>query len=216
MPAYGDPALAIALPVEQFTLNYTIMSVVNPSAFTGNFVNIVVASGELPAVVYLDSVKIPSNQFHDIPGSFYKYAQIGIVQGTHNVSSFTPFGLTVYALGNVDSYAYTGGALVKPLNGLSVTSATASPSEVFTSLMASDNPFATSTVVRYSLSRATSVRFELVDEVGRQVELEIHGRLQVGEHSIRIEGTALPNGFYYGRLIAGDGSMATIKLRKVR
>jgi hypothetical protein len=116
-PAYGDPALALVFPVEQFTTSYTIVSVVNPQAFTGNFVNIVVdASGV--STMTLDGAPIPASSFKTIAGSNYVYAQIAVPQGTHNLKGTKPFGTTVYALGNVDSYAYTGGTLIKTITPL--------------------------------------------------------------------------------------------------
>ena len=112
---YGDPALALVYPVEQFTKGYTFISVVNPTAFTGNFVNVVTPKTGVLSMI-LDGKSIPASLFSPITGSSYMYAQIRIdTQGTHNIRGAEPFGITVYALGNVDSYAYTGGTLLKTI-----------------------------------------------------------------------------------------------------
>lgn len=117
--AYGDPALALVFPVEQFTTSYTIVSVQN-SAYTGNFVNIVVGADGVSSMT-IDGVPIPVSNFIAIPGSNYVYAQLSLVQGTHNLAGAKPFGATVYGLGNVDSYSYTGGTLLKTITPLKTT-----------------------------------------------------------------------------------------------
>jgi hypothetical protein len=111
---YGDPALALVYPVEQFATSYTFISVVKPGVFTGNFVNVVAEAGAISGMI-LDGNPIAASQFSAIAGSGYMYAQIALAQGTHNISGPKPFGITVYALGPVDSYAYTGGTLLKTI-----------------------------------------------------------------------------------------------------
>ncbi len=111
---YGDPALALVYPVEQFAKRYTFISIVDDTAFIGNFVNVVVPATGV-ASMQLDGATIPATNFKTIPGSSYMYAQIPLQQGTHNITGGEPFGITVYALGNVDSYAYTGGTLLKTI-----------------------------------------------------------------------------------------------------
>lgn len=113
-PAYGDPAMTLVYPVEQFATSYTFISVVDASAFLGNFVNIVVEQGGVAGML-LDGNPIQASSFSPIPGTTYVYAQLALNQGTHNISGPKPFGITVYALGNVDSYAYTGGTLLKTI-----------------------------------------------------------------------------------------------------
>lgn len=115
-PAYGDPAMALVFPVEQFTNTYTIVSV-EKGAFTGNFVNIVVEAAGVPSMK-IDGIPIPVSEFKPIPGTTYFFAQISVTQGTHNLDGDKPFGVTVYAFGDVDSYSYTGGTLTKTITPL--------------------------------------------------------------------------------------------------
>ncbi len=117
---YGDPAYSLIFPVEQFDTAYTFMLVENPT-FTGNYVN-VVADPTGIASMTLDGALVtgkPYNaSFLPIPGSNYVYTQISFdasKQGAHNIYSTKPFGITVYALGEVDSYAYPGGTLLKTI-----------------------------------------------------------------------------------------------------
>ncbi len=116
-PAYGDPALALVYPVEQFKNSYTIISVVNADAFTGNFVNIVADASSISTMM-IDGIPISSAEFHPIPNTRFDYAQHPLTQGTHNLSGSLPFGVTVYALGPVDSYSYVGGTLLKTITPL--------------------------------------------------------------------------------------------------
>ncbi|MEP7234495.1 MAG: T9SS type A sorting domain-containing protein, partial [Ignavibacteriota bacterium] len=118
--AYGDPGYALIFPVEQFDTSYTFMLAENP-VFTGNFVNIIADPAGV-ATMMLDGILITDKpykaQFQPIPGSNYVYTQVAFDiahQGAHNIYSEKPFGITVYALGEVDSYAYPGGSLLKTI-----------------------------------------------------------------------------------------------------
>ncbi len=115
-PAYGDPAYALVFPVEQFQSAYTIISVVN-DAFTGNFVNIVADASSIGTMT-IDGVPINTNEFKPIPNTRFDYAQHALAQGTHNIACSLPFGVTIYALGPVDSYSNPGGTLLKTITPL--------------------------------------------------------------------------------------------------
>jgi IgGFc binding protein/Secretion system C-terminal sorting domain len=116
-PAYGDPAYSLVFPVEQFQSSYTIISVVNPDAFSGNFVNIVADASSIGTMT-IDGAPINTNEFKPIPNTRFDYAQHQLVQGTHNLSCSSPFGVTIYALGPVDSYSNPGGTLLKTITPL--------------------------------------------------------------------------------------------------
>ncbi len=120
-PAYGDPALALVYPVEQFDTTYTIVSIIDAASFTGNFVNIVAPTNSIGSM-RLDGTPLPLAEFKPIANSLFSYAQHRLQQGTHNITGAKPFGTTIYALGPVDSYAYTGGTLLKTITPLEVTS----------------------------------------------------------------------------------------------
>lgn len=110
---YGDPALTLVYPVEQYDTAYTIMSIQDP-AYSANLINITTTSSNAGGIM-LDGSVIPALSFIPIAGSNYSYAQIKVSQGVHNLSAPKGFGVTVYALGAYDSYAYPGGTLLKPL-----------------------------------------------------------------------------------------------------
>ncbi len=110
---YGDPALTLVFPVEQYDTAYTIMSIQDP-AYVTNFINITTPTSNI-GTVELDGVLIPAASFKVIAGSNYSFAQLKVSQGVHNMRALKGFGVTVYALGAYDSYAYPGGTLLKPL-----------------------------------------------------------------------------------------------------
>jgi hypothetical protein len=116
-PAYGDPALALVFPVEQFTNAYTIVSIIDANSFSGNFVNIVADASSIGSMM-IDGIPMNAGEFIPIPNTRFAYAQHSLVQGTHTITGAKPFGVTVYALGPVDSYAYTGGTLLKTITPL--------------------------------------------------------------------------------------------------
>ncbi|MBS1902720.1 MAG: choice-of-anchor D domain-containing protein [Bacteroidetes bacterium] len=119
---YGDPALSLVYPVEQFGNAYTFVSVIN-DAFTGNYVNVITDATGISGVA-LDGTAIPSSKFSQIPNSNFYAAQLNLGdktitpipgQGTHNITGARPIGITVYGLGPVDSYSYPGGTLMKTI-----------------------------------------------------------------------------------------------------
>ncbi len=118
----GDPALALCFPVEQYDTSYTFIAIQN-SAFTDNFINVVADSVGVTTTT-LDGRSISRGAFHPIANSNYYYAQLdldnssntpNVGPGAHTIRSATPIGLTVYGLGSVDSYAYTGGSRLSDL-----------------------------------------------------------------------------------------------------
>jgi hypothetical protein len=213
-PGYGDPCMSLVLPVEQFANQYTVLSF-QSEAFLNHFLNIVVEQVEFAPLIYLDGKLIPQTAYTDIPNSFYKYAQISVSAGPHEIHSAQDFGLTVYGLGDVDGYTYTGGALVTPIGVQSVASSPLQETKRITHVSASSNPFAAGTTLSYELSKPTSIRYELLDEIGRVVQVEIHGNQSAGTHLISLEGSSLPAGFYNARFVAGNGEIASVKLRKL-
>ncbi len=129
--SFGDPAYALVFPVEQFDTTYTFIEA-ERDLFHRNFVNVVAdpagiagltitgpaGSGINGLVTALPAVNFKG--FKAIPGSNYQYAQIELPQaakgqGSYNLYGPKPFGITVYALGPADAYAYTGGSLLKTI-----------------------------------------------------------------------------------------------------
>lgn len=81
------------------------------------------------------------------------------------------------------------------------------PREV-TLLGAYPNPFNPTTVLRFGLPAAGSVRLELFDVSGRRVRTLVDGVRTPGWHSVRLEADSLPSGAYVYRLTAGGRSVS--------
>lgn len=99
--APGDPAMALAVPVEQYRRDYRFLA---PESFEQNYVNVIA----LPdAQVQLDGK--PVTGFVPVPDSQYQVAKVKIPGGTHTIEGTTAFGIAVYGVGSYTSYMYPGG-----------------------------------------------------------------------------------------------------------
>ncbi|MCC6213694.1 MAG: IgGFc-binding protein [Polyangiaceae bacterium] len=99
----GDPALSIAIPVEQYRLEYTFLA---PASYTHNFVNVVTAPG---ATITIDGTPIPAASFTPIGSSGLGVARHKITGGAHSITGTQNFGIVVYGYGSYTSYMYPGG-----------------------------------------------------------------------------------------------------------
>ena len=105
--APGDPAMALAVPVEQFRTSYRFLA---PESFEQSYVNVIAREG---ASVQLDGAEVSG--FEEIPGSVYLVAKIAVEGEAHAIEGSTPFGIAVYGVGSYTSYMYPGGLDLRPL-----------------------------------------------------------------------------------------------------
>jgi hypothetical protein len=68
------------------------------------------------------------------------------------------------------------------------------------------NPFNSSTTIRYDLPRASDVRVEIYDILGRKTELLFSGPQEAGTHAIVWESKNSPSGIYFYSIKACDTS----------
>jgi hypothetical protein len=73
------------------------------------------------------------------------------------------------------------------------------------------NPFNPSTVISYFLPSPSEVRMSVIDILGREVAVPIHGTQQGGVHEVIFEAGKLASGIYFCRLEAGS----TVLMRKM-
>lgn len=99
----GDPAMSVAIPTEQYRLEYTFLA---PSTYTYNFVNIVAPNG---ATIVLDGTPVAASEFHGIGQSGFRVARHKIDGGVHNITGDKNFGIVVYGYASYTSYMYPGG-----------------------------------------------------------------------------------------------------------
>ncbi|MFH1862133.1 MAG: T9SS type A sorting domain-containing protein, partial [bacterium] len=87
---------------------------------------------------------------------------------------------------------------------------TLTPAE-FTLLPPFPNPFNPSTTIRFSLPQAALVKLEVFDVKGRNVGAKqsaaCFAHYAAGTHEIPFDGSGLPSGIYFARLMVGDYSV---------
>jgi hypothetical protein len=102
----GDPALAIAVPTEQYRMDYQFHAPIN---YESNYVNVTAPTG---AAIMLDGVAVTG--FTQIGTSTLSVARVAMGTGVggmgdHAITGDMPFGITVYGYGQYTSYWYPGG-----------------------------------------------------------------------------------------------------------
>jgi len=105
----GDPAMIVAVPVEQFRKDYRFLV---PTKYAKNYLNIVAPAG---AGVELDDAPVPESQFSAVGGGQFRVARIAVSDGVHRVTSSAKVGIIVYGWDQYVSYGYAGGMNVNPL-----------------------------------------------------------------------------------------------------
>ncbi len=109
--AEGDPAMALAIPSEQYRDSYIFLS---PESFPRSFVNVVAKAG---ATVTLDGS--PVSGFRPVGSSGWQVAQVELSRsGSHTIEGSDGFGIVVYGFGTYTSYMYPGGLDLKVINPL--------------------------------------------------------------------------------------------------
>jgi hypothetical protein len=78
------------------------------------------------------------------------------------------------------------------------------PTSAFGLRAAAPNPFASSTLITYSLDAPADVRLALYDVLGREVATIEEGERAAGTHSVTLRGSGLRAGVYVVRLEAGE------------
>jgi hypothetical protein len=102
----GDPAMTVAVPVEQFRNTYMFHA---PTNYESNYVDVTAPVG---AEVMLDGMPLA---FTPIGTTGYALARVRALtngpqgDGNHSMSATMPFGITVYGYGQYTSYWYPGG-----------------------------------------------------------------------------------------------------------
>jgi hypothetical protein len=108
----GDPSLTIFPSVEQYRQSYLFLV---PPRWDSNYV---VISAPVGAVVKIDGVE-PTGCVIEPSGKLgavdYESRRCPVKDGVRRVTGDKPFGVTAYGYGFAGSYAFTGGADVKPI-----------------------------------------------------------------------------------------------------
>ena len=102
----GDPAMTLAVPVEQFRSSYMFHA---PTTYTSNYVDITAPAGASVSLdgtaVTLTPIGTTGFQLGRVTGLSAGPAN----DGNHSITGTAPFGITVYGYGQYTSYWYPGG-----------------------------------------------------------------------------------------------------------
>jgi len=103
----GDPSMAIAVPVEQFRKDYTILV---PAQYAENYVSIAAAA---TGGVAIDGVPVTLTMFPG--GGTHRAARAPLAAGQHKITCADGCGITVYGYSPAVSYMFAGGLDLKPI-----------------------------------------------------------------------------------------------------
>jgi hypothetical protein len=100
----GDPAMAVAVPIDQFRKDYFVLA---PAAYEQDYINVTAPTGQ---VVRLDGQPIDPALFVPVgqaPG--WSTAIVPVADGFHKLDADVPFGIVSYGYDCRVSYAFPGG-----------------------------------------------------------------------------------------------------------
>jgi hypothetical protein len=100
----GDPAMVLAVPVQQFRTHYLFHA---PTNYEANYVNITALTG---TTVTLDSMTVVAGT--RVGSTGYEVMRVRLDNtgnGNHVIDASGPFGISVYGYGQYTSYWYPGG-----------------------------------------------------------------------------------------------------------
>lgn len=106
----GDPAMAAAVPVDQFRTDYLL---VTPQNYTEDYINIIAPAGR---DVRYDGQPISRELFRPVGNGQYEAAMFPVSDGFHRLDADVPFGVVSYGYACHVSYAYPGGLNLEALS----------------------------------------------------------------------------------------------------
>jgi hypothetical protein len=104
----GDPAFALAVPIEQWRTSYNFLA---PTTYDRSFVNIVADKNAFVAIE-LDGASLAGEDWQHVGRSDFVALTLEVEAGSHGLFTADeegPFGILVYGYGQYTSYMYPGG-----------------------------------------------------------------------------------------------------------
>lgn len=112
----GDPLLQIIPTPNQYGESYRFITIQayesGNRVYTEHYITIISEPANVPTLL-LDNKPLNPTIFKPVNGSNYRYAQIEVGEGTHQIIGERPFGLFVCGYGNANSYGYFCGVVAK-------------------------------------------------------------------------------------------------------
>ncbi len=107
----GDPSLTIYAPTEQYRQDYLFLV---PNSWDSNYV---VISAPVGATISIDDTTpgCEVTAIGQLDGVEYESRRCAVGEGTHTMAGDKPFGIVAYGYGSAGSYAFVGGADVRPI-----------------------------------------------------------------------------------------------------
>lgn len=68
------------------------------------------------------------------------------------------------------------------------------------------NPFSNRTEITYALSRPEMVHVEIFNSIGQHITTLVHAEQPAGTHAVTFDGSQLPNGLYYYRIVTASAA----------
>jgi hypothetical protein len=153
----------------------------------------------------------PDGIFTSITGSFTAGHGTTVDQHTYTYTDPSPgAGKVAYRLKQYDldgTFHYSDAVSLDVATGIAQAG---SPTE-FSLEQSYPNPFNPTTVIRYGLPRAASVRMEVFTMIGEKVAVLVNEPQTGGYHEVTFNASRLASGSYVYRIVAGD-YVATKKL----
>lgn len=108
----GDPSLTVFPAVEQYRTNYLFLQ---PPKWSKSYVMITTPKGNDVTIDGNTTAGCVTLDGGSLDGVAYESRSCQVTTGLHRVVGAKPFGVMAYGYGNAGSYAFTGGADVKPI-----------------------------------------------------------------------------------------------------
>ena len=102
----GDPAMTLAVPIEQFRSSYIFHT---PPTYETNYVDVIAETG---AIVLLNGIPTAMTPIAGTDYSLSRVQGLGLGpngDGSHVIEGTKPLGISVYGYGTFTSYWYPGG-----------------------------------------------------------------------------------------------------------
>ena len=100
----GDPAMSLAVPIEQYRDAYTFLA---PTTYERSFVNLTAPLGSERSIL-IDGAPVPG-PWTPIGDSGFVGTSVEIAGGAHAIAGDEPFGIIVYGVSDYTSYMVPGG-----------------------------------------------------------------------------------------------------------
>ena len=106
---FGDPAMSLVPPADQFRKDYTILA---PDTYAKHFINLAFKAN---SNILIDGMPV-TQEGQQLGSSTWRELTVEVSGGVHTLQGDSAFGVWVYGFGNYTSYMYPGGLDLKVIN----------------------------------------------------------------------------------------------------